>query len=112
MDSCELWLNRGINWGALTYLLKSFSIATPLGLRRLAGILLPGNGCPVAGSVIVILLPLPSRVWLKSPATSRSVGIRTWYGEVRSEEHTSELQSPMYLVCRLLLEKKNILKRV
>src|SRR5437762_7566630 len=26
------------------------------------------------------------------------------YGCVRSEEHTSELQSPMYLVCRLLLE--------
>src|SRR5690348_18185185 len=28
----------------------------------------------------------------------------------RSEEHTSELQSPVHLVCRLLLEKKNILK--
>src|SRR5437762_6013151 len=28
------------------------------------------------------------------------------HGEDRSEEHTSELQSPMYLVCRLLLEKK------
>src|SRR5258708_29456662 len=27
----------------------------------------------------------------------------------RSEEHTSELQSPDHLVCRLLLEKKNIL---
>src|SRR5437879_9246540 len=27
-------------------------------------------------------------------------------GTFRSEEHTSELQSPMYLVCRLLLEKK------
>src|SRR5437763_15227667 len=27
-------------------------------------------------------------------------------GDERSEEHTSELQSPMYLVCRLLLEKK------
>src|SRR5437762_7178577 len=27
----------------------------------------------------------------------------------RSEEHTSELQSPMYLVCRLLLEKKKLL---
>src|SRR5437764_9862306 len=26
--------------------------------------------------------------------------------EAGSEEHTSELQSPMYLVCRLLLEKK------
>src|SRR5437879_10625424 len=31
----------------------------------------------------------------------------TWgNGHDRSEEHTSELQSPMYLVCRLLLEKK------
>src|SRR3989449_3950483 len=27
-------------------------------------------------------------------------------GEVRSEEHTSELQSRLHLVCRLLLEKK------
>src|SRR5258708_19650779 len=27
--------------------------------------------------------------------------------ELRSEEHTSELQSPDHLVCRLLLEKKN-----
>src|SRR5258708_31119877 len=27
--------------------------------------------------------------------------------ETRSEEHTSELQSPDHLVCRLLLEKKN-----
>src|SRR5258708_13858958 len=28
---------------------------------------------------------------------------------LRSEEHTSELQSPDHLVCRLLLEKKNTL---
>src|SRR5256885_10138162 len=28
------------------------------------------------------------------------------FGELRSEEHTSELQSPCNLVCRLLLEKK------
>src|SRR5437879_10455314 len=34
-------------------------------------------------------------------ATSRQVS-----RALRSEEHTSELQSPMYLVCRLLLEKK------
>src|SRR5437879_8194727 len=33
----------------------------------------------------------------------RSFRERVW---IRSEEHTSELQSPMYLVCRLLLEKK------
>src|SRR3712207_7992983 len=29
-------------------------------------------------------------------------------GDARSEEHTSELQSRQYLVCRLLLEKKKI----
>src|SRR5437764_7581999 len=36
--------------------------------------------------------------------------LRSWGRQIifdpRSEEHTSELQSPMYLVCRLLLEKK------
>src|SRR5947208_10699564 len=31
-----------------------------------------------------------------------------WLGFQRSEEHTSELQSPDHLVCRLLLEKKKI----
>src|SRR5437762_9618443 len=31
--------------------------------------------------------------------------------DLRSEEHTSELQSPMYLVCRLLLEKKKKKKK-
>src|SRR5438876_2616587 len=29
------------------------------------------------------------------------------HADSRSEEHTSELQSPVHLVCRLLLEKKN-----
>src|SRR5438132_10606810 len=33
-------------------------------------------------------------------------------GNLRSEEHTSELQSHSDLVCRLLLEKKNIKKKV
>src|SRR5690348_18201011 len=31
--------------------------------------------------------------------------------ETRSEEHTSELQSPVHLVCRLLLEKKKKKKK-
>src|SRR5258708_8401428 len=30
----------------------------------------------------------------------------SWLDDTRSEEHTSELQSPDHLVCRLLLEKK------
>src|SRR3712207_8867275 len=42
----------------------------------------------------------PTRLlWLRPPG--RHGGIRA-----RSEEHTSELQSRQYLVCRLLLEKK------
>src|SRR3712207_9446332 len=35
-------------------------------------------------------------------------GRRCHPGLERSEEHTSELQSRQYLLCRLLLEKKNI----
>src|SRR5689334_24836361 len=34
------------------------------------------------------------------------------YGEDRSEEHTSELQSQFHLVCRLLLEKKKKNKKM
>src|SRR5687767_15280085 len=36
---------------------------------------------------------------------ARDFGVDLFY--LRSEEHTSELQSLAYLVCRLLLEKKN-----
>src|SRR3712207_8755834 len=35
------------------------------------------------------------------------MGHTVLHGPLRSEEHTSELQSRQYLVCRLLLEKKN-----
>src|SRR6266404_8617888 len=35
------------------------------------------------------------------------IALPTTVADVRSEEHTSELQSLAYLVCRLLLEKKN-----
>src|SRR2546426_5884115 len=37
---------------------------------------------------------------------ARVFHVATRVGEWRSEEHTSELQSPCNLVCRLLLEKK------
>src|SRR3712207_7292216 len=40
-----------------------------------------------------------------APAFLRSTGVEAWIAG-RSEEHTSELQSRQYLVCRLLLEKK------
>src|SRR5712672_2153239 len=41
----------------------------------------------------------PLRLWVR---------ITSWLSWRRSEEHTSELQSLAYLVCRLLLEKKKL----
>src|SRR2546425_3470742 len=41
-----------------------------------------------------------------NPVVDRASTTRTGPRRVRSEEHTSELQSLAYLVCRLLLEKK------
>src|SRR2546425_8706934 len=54
-----------------------------------------GDGCTSSGS--------PLQVWRYT--RYQSVGADGSYAE-RSEEHTSELQSLAYLVCRLLLEKK------
>src|SRR3712207_8664997 len=77
---------------------------------------------------------VPARSWLPAPlprlepAAARAELVRRWLGAFgpgtvadlswwtglpvgqvkRSEEHTSELQSRQYLVCRLLLEKKTI----
>src|SRR2546422_2790908 len=45
---------------------------------------------------------------LEAHAESLGVGTFQGKGEQRSEEHTSELQSRLHLVCRLLLEKKNL----
>src|SRR3712207_8625479 len=45
---------------------------------------------------------------LKTPVTLEK--INDWNSTKRSEEHTSELQSRQYLVCRLLLEKKKQIK--
>src|SRR2546426_9377845 len=45
----------------------------------------------------------------RQPCTPRSSTVRKLASQIsryRSEEHTSELQSPCNLVCRLLLEKK------
>src|SRR3712207_7058659 len=55
--------------------------------------------------------------WLRTVAAERGTGqffwlrnlVQDWgdeFASERSEEHTSELQSRQYLVCRLLLEKK------
>src|SRR3712207_7345778 len=56
---------------------------------------------PVHDSLVV-----PRDAWWLAVAALREGGRRAAGVELRSEEHTSELQSRQYLVCRLLLEKK------
>src|SRR5256885_9319429 len=62
---------------------------------------LPDSGCTAGGSGF--LESLPAR---HARATRRTDETSPPAPCLRSEEHTSELQSPCNLVCRLLLEKK------
>src|SRR3712207_8039998 len=61
-------------------------------------------------AVVLVILPVG---WLLLRWLSwrldwvRAAGAARRLATTRSEEHTSELQSRQYLVCRLLLEKKN-----
>src|SRR2546422_4527968 len=57
-----------------------------------------------SGSVRIrkVMPPDQERTSLEGTLTMQEVP------DVRSEEHTSELQSRLHLVCRLLLEKKNM----
>src|SRR3990170_7366813 len=58
------------------------------------------SGTAAAAAITLALLPLHPYWTLAALVTL------FWLGIGRSEEHTSELQSPDHLVCRLLLEKK------
>src|SRR5690348_17945434 len=63
------------------------------------------DGCTAAYSPLFLLFrvkPNPVALGVQNHryASCRDLSFR------RSEEHTSELQSPVHLVCRLLLEKK------
>src|SRR5256885_6223876 len=64
----------------------------------------------VAGGVQVWITDQPidghARARRNGPEVTRGISGAGRAGLVRSEEHTSELQSPCNLVCRLLLEKK------
>src|SRR5687768_17929517 len=66
--------------------------------------LLPDDG---AGGFVVDV-EVPGRMSQRRRRLSHSHAVTREDGAGRSEEHTSELQSRLHLVCRLLLEKKKI----
>src|SRR5438445_5847361 len=93
----------------------------------------PGTVGPLASSFIFLMIRQPPRStlfpyttlfrsWLRPACRGRGLAdrlmarvleeARALGGDTlrRSEEHTSELQSRQYLVCRLLLEKKKSIK--
>src|SRR3712207_8863431 len=60
---------------------------------------------PLDGVSELAALPAPARRYVEFVERALDVEV-CMVGTGRSEEHTSELQSRQYLVCRLLLEKK------
>src|SRR5690242_20918197 len=69
------------------------------------------NGKPVLTTVLEVIQFNPLSQVLQPCADIRNYekSLSCW-SEARSEEHTSELQSHVNLVCRLLLEKKKQIK--
>src|SRR3712207_6957358 len=66
---------------------------------------------PVSDFTLAEIKRLDAGSWFDARFTGERVP--TWQEaiDLRSEEHTSELQSRQYLVCRLLLEKKKTISR-
>src|SRR2546429_3346854 len=73
------------------------NLTEPLGEAWLTGVDCRIASGPFAGKTL-------GAAWTEMPAE--------WRGSQRSEEHTSELQSRLHLVCRLLLEKKKKVRQL
>src|SRR5437879_9646633 len=102
--SSEAWLKRHVN-DPYVHRAKAQGYRSRAAFKLLE--LLKRDGLARPGDSVVDLGAAPGS-W--SQALAERVGrsgrvIAVDLLEIRSEEHTSELQSPMYLVCRLLLEK-------
>src|SRR3712207_8092110 len=73
---------------------------------RVVGVAADGLHLAVLRVLDLLALDLDRAVLEPARARRAELGLRALVVAVRSEEHTSELQSRQYLVCRLLLEKK------
>src|SRR3712207_7568131 len=76
-----------------------------IGFLFLGGVI-PGLLMALAQMIIVAITARQKNFPVEEPVPLRELPRITWHAfpSLRSEEHTSELQSRQYLVCRLLLE--------
>src|SRR5687768_18147839 len=84
-----LWVT--ICAGALAYIIAAYRLEKSLIDHQFA-------------LIAVLTIFLSSRITIRIPQFGSQISVSDTF--VRSEEHTSELQSRLHLVCRLLLEKK------
>src|SRR3712207_8116777 len=84
-----------------TTLFRSASASECAGSVDSTSVLRPAAAAAAAVAADAVVLPTPPL-----PVNSRTRVVPTSGDSERSEEHTSELQSRQYLVCRLLLAKK------
>src|SRR5690348_17720881 len=105
-------LSRNRNWGhpELIAFLERLANKVPK-ISDWNGLLVGDMSQPRGGPMLTghasHQVGLDADIWL-TPAPDRQLSRneREEMSATRSEEHTSELQSPVHLVCRLLLEKK------
>src|SRR5690348_17598583 len=103
-DSTAAMIGRSTKNWAMFFMQKILDEAAA---RPRSSLLLPLHGRE-RESVFSLAGSLRSPCWPARYANRRSVHRPVRPAPCpRSEEHTSELQSPVHLVCRLLLEKKN-----
>src|SRR5258708_21911645 len=83
------------------------AVADPARLKILRLLKQKGQ-CSIGKGVGMCACDVQDHITLSQPTISHHISILRKAGlvQARSEEHTSELQSPDHLVCRLLLEKK------
>src|SRR2546422_2134097 len=95
----QMWIWAGANIAPINWALGALGIVLKLGLWETIAVIVLGNivGCAIFAAFTV----MGHKTGVNQMVLGRSAKIAH-----RSEEHTSELQSRLHLVCRLLLEKK------
>src|SRR5690348_10673570 len=97
---------RGFQRDPFGEIARQSGVDLPTVLERIAAMLRAGTIRRVRQTLMATNLARGSLVAWQVPEEKLQAAFDWMFQNDRSEEHTSELQSPVHLVCRLLLEKK------